>query len=48
MLDSQVFSMISPLVCSEMVNLGAIVIPSLADDMTASWKVVRADSLSFS
>jgi hypothetical protein len=48
MLDSQVFSIISPMVCSETDNLEAIATPSFSDDTTASYKVVRAVITSFS
>jgi hypothetical protein len=40
MLDSQVFSIVSPMVYSKMDNLEAIATPSFSDDTTASYKVV--------
>jgi hypothetical protein len=47
MLDSQVFSIISPMVFSEMDKLEAIATP-FSDDTTASYKVVQAAITSFS
>jgi hypothetical protein len=48
MLDSQVFSIISPLIYSETENLEAIATPSFSDDTTASWKVVQEEIYSLS
>jgi hypothetical protein len=48
MLDSQAFSIISPLVYSEIDNLEFIATPSFVDDTNASWKVVREKIASLS
>jgi hypothetical protein len=48
MFDSQVFSIISPLVFSEIDNPDAIDLPYFVDDVIASWKVVQATIASLS